>query len=61
MGDWSIEQRAFAVEHFFRRNDSYTLTVRDFRKRFAFSSNKLVSTEKIYEYALKTFEKLALC
>lgn len=33
-GEWTVQQRAFAVERVFRNNDSYTFfIVRDFRKK----------------------------
>ncbi|XKL63541.1 hypothetical protein PGB90_005905 [Kerria lacca] len=32
MSEWTVQQHAFAVERFFRNNDSYTLTVRDFQR-----------------------------
>jgi len=57
MADWSIEHRAFAVEHFFRHNDSYVSTVRDFRKHFAYYSGKPVFSEKTLRVWVKNFRE----
>jgi hypothetical protein len=41
---WSCEHRAFALESFFKNNDSATQTQREFRKHFNFGRNGKVPT-----------------
>lgn len=57
MSDWSIEHRAFAVEHFFRFNDSYVRTVREFRKRFTNFDRKPVFTAQTLRGWVKNFRE----
>ena len=40
MTEWSAEQRAFAVETYFKHNESVTTTLREFRKRFSIPPRK---------------------
>jgi hypothetical protein len=46
MQRWSEEHRAFAVETFFKNNDSATVTQRAFRRHFDIGSNGKVPTRQ---------------
>jgi len=56
MGEWSAEHRAFAVEQFFR-NDSYTVTVREFRKKFQIARTKPVFSDNTLRLWVKNFRE----
>lgn len=55
MSEWNVEQRAFAVEMFFKTKESYVCTVRAFRKRFGIASHKPVPTEATVRLWVKNF------
>lgn len=57
MGDWTVQQRAFAVERFFHNNDSYTHTVRDFRREFKLKPKTPVFTIKSLHLWVKNFRE----
>ena len=57
MDEWCIEKRAYAVEQFFRYDDSYVLAVRDFRNRFTSYRKKRVFTEKTLRSWVKNFRE----
>ncbi|XP_025266325.1 uncharacterized protein LOC105254594 isoform X2 [Camponotus floridanus] len=56
MGGWSAEHRAFAVERFFR-NNSYTVTVREFRKKFQIARTKPVFSDNTLRLWVKNFRE----
>lgn len=57
MGDWTVVQRAFAVERYFRNNDSYTTTVRDCRREFQLHGKAPIFTHHMLKRWVKNFRE----
>ena len=57
MSEWKTEHRAFAVEMFFKSQESYITTIRAFRKRFSIQPHKPVPTEVTVRSWVKNFRQ----
>jgi len=57
MSEWKTEHRAFAVEMFFKSQESYITTIHAFRKRFSIQPHKPVPTEVTVRSWVKNFRQ----
>ncbi len=57
MAEWNTVHRAFAAEWFFKSQESYTSTIRVFRKHFAITPRKPVPSEKTVRLWVKNFRE----
>jgi len=57
MSEWKTEHRAFAVEMFFKSQESYITTIRAFRKHFSIQPHKPVPTEVTVRSWVKNFRQ----
>ena len=57
MESWTGAQRAFAVKSFYKNNDSYVATQRDFRKKFGIQPNSKVPSAHAIKTWINNFEE----
>jgi hypothetical protein len=57
MERWSVEHRAFAVETYFKNNDSVVLTQRIFRRNFNINRNDSVPSRNILLLWVRNFKE----
>ena len=56
MESWTGAQRTFAVKSFYKNNDSYVATQREFRKKFGIHRNSKVPSAHAIKTWVKNFE-----